>query len=271
MCIKIKSVLRYPGGKSRVVKTIRKYIPPHFEEFREPFVGGGSIFIALKQDLPDSVDFVINDINPDVYLFWKYLKDDGEGFRNAVVSIKNRFDTGRELFNYYSNEEQEWNDFERALRFFILNRITFSGLVDSGGFSQESYEKRFTESIINKLVPLANLIKDIEITNKDYNHLLKEGRKDVFLFLDPPYFNSRDSKLYGKNGDFHKNFDHENFAEKMKRCGHRWLITYDDSPEIRELFNFAHINCWNFSYGMTNAKKSKSRNGNELIITNYEI
>lgn len=269
---KIKSVLRYPGGKSKAVKTILKYIPRDFKEFREPFVGGGSIFITLKRDMPDFIHFSINDINPDVYLFWRYLSENGENFKDSVVSEKNRFDAGRDLFKYYSNKEVEWSDFEKAVRFFILNRITFSGLVDSGGYSQESYEKRFTESIIDRLIPLANLIKDIEITNLDYSDLLMRRGEDVFLFLDPPYFNSKGSKLYGKNGDLHTTFDHNKFAHDMKNCTHRWLITCDDSLEIRELFDFANINCWKMTYAMTNSHNSNpKKKGNELIITNYEI
>jgi len=249
---KIKSVLRYPGGKAKALKTILKYLPRDFKEFREPFVGGGSIFIAVKGDMPDSIHFSINDINPNVYLFWRYLSENGEYFKDAVVSEKNRFDAGRDLFKYYSNKEVEWSDFEKAVRFFILNRITFSGLVDSGGYSQESYEKRFTESIIDRLIPLANLIKDIEITNLDYNDLLMKPGDDVFLFLDPPYFNSKGSRLYGKNGDLHTTFDHNKFAHDMKNCTHRWLITCDDSLEIRGLFDFPNINCWKMHSEMTN-------------------
>ena len=271
MCPKIKPVLRYPGGKSRVAKKIIGYIPSDFKKFREPFVGGGSIFITLKQNMPDSTRFGINDINPNVYLFWKHLRDDGELFHDTVVSMKNQFSTGRDLFKYYKNKEAEWSDFEKAVRFFILNRITFSGLVDSGGYSNESYEKRFTDSIINKLIPLSNLIQNIEITNQDYNNILKKRGKDVFLYLDPPYFSSTKSMLYGTNGDLHKNFNHELFAKNIKKCKHHWLITYDDCPEIRDLFDFAHIDCWDMAYGMTNVNRLKSRRGNELIITNYEI
>ena len=271
MCPKIKPVLRYPGGKSRVAKKIIGYIPDGFKEYREPFVGGGSVFIALKQDMPDSTRFAINDINTNVYLFWEYLRDDGELFKDAVVSMKSQFSTGRELFKYYKNPDTERTDFEKAVRFFILNRITFSGLVDSGGYSNESYEKRFTDSIINKLVPLSNLIQNIEITNQDYNTLLKKRGKYVFSYLDPPYFSSTKSKLYGINGDLHINFDHEMFAKNMKKCKHKWLITYDDCPEIRDLFDFAHIDYWDMAYGMTNVNGLKSRRGNELIITNYEV
>ncbi|WP_321429045.1 DNA adenine methylase [uncultured Methanolobus sp.] len=267
----VTSVLRYPGGKSRALKTILEYIPSNFKEFREPFVGGGSVFIAAKQKIPTLATFSINDINPDLYYFWEYLQEDGEIFKETVISMKSQFKSGKDLFKYYKNTEHEWSNFERAIRFFILNRITFSGLIDSGGYSQESYDKRFTTSVVDKLVPLSNLLKGIEITNNDYGHLLSKPGKDVFLFLDPPYLTSKNSKLYGINGHLHTNFDHDKFAEDVEKCKHRWLITCDDSPEIRELFSFADVIPWDLAYGMTNVKRKKARRGSELLITNCDL
>lgn len=271
MNTKITSVLRYPGGKAKALKTVLGHIPKHFSEFREPFVGGGSVFINLKQSIPDSTNFIINDINTDLYYFWLYLKEDGNGFRNAVLSKRNEFSSGKDLFKYYKNTDTKWDTFERAIRFFILNRITFSGLIDSGGYSQQSYEKRFTDSMIDKLIPLSELIQDVTITNNDYSYLLNKKGEDVFIYLDPPYLTSKNSKLYGINGDLHTKFDHKRFAKKVKMCQHKWLITCDDSSEIRELFDFANVTDWSLVYGMTNVNKSNLKKGNELLITNYNI
>ncbi|MDR1846609.1 MAG: hypothetical protein LBR17_00610, partial [Bacteroidales bacterium] len=77
------------------------------------------------------------------------------------------------------------------------------------------------------------------------------------------------SALYGKNGNLHKSFDHERFANVMKNCKHKWLITYDDSEYIRDLFSFANIQSWNLTYGMRNLTEHSNQKGNELFITNY--
>ena len=55
----------------------------------------------------------------------------------------------------------------------------------------------------------------------------------------------------------------------MRRCAHQWLITYDDSPFIRDLFSFADIIEWSLQYGMNNYKQGKAARGNELFIKNY--
>ncbi|PJF38119.1 MAG: modification methylase, partial [Phototrophicales bacterium] len=77
------------------------------------------------------------------------------------------------------------------------------------------------------------------------------------------------SRLYGRRGDLHTGFDHKRFANAIRDCHHRWLITYDDSSEIRQLFDFALIKEWELQYGMNNYKQDKANKGRELFIRNY--
>jgi DNA adenine methylase len=265
----IKSPLRYPGGKSKALNQILPIIPD-FDEFREPFVGGGSVFFALKQLYPDK-KFWINDWNNDLYSFWKYCQNDMDNLILEISKIKKETIDGRELFKSLTDENRKDTDFEKAIRFFILNRITFSGTVESGGYSQQAFEKRFTDSSIHRILKIQKLMKGVLITNLDYVEVINKIGKNVFIFLDPPYLSTVKSKLYGKKGDLHSLFDHEKFAENMKQCKHNWLITYDNSPEVKELFNFANIYEWELQYGMNNYKQNKALKGKELFISNYEI
>jgi DNA adenine methylase len=265
----LKSPLRYPGGKSRAVPQMKNLLPEEFAEYREPFVGGGSFFIYLKQKRPD-LRIWINDLNPELYYFWKYAQIDSEKLAHEVSKVKEERKNGQELFtellsiNVYSMTE-----FERAVRFFVLNRITFSGVVESGGYSQLAFKARFTDSSIERVSKLGSLLEGVKITHLDYRQLLQDGNRSVFTFLDPPYFKATKSRLYGKNGILHTGFNHEEFSQEMKRCKHSWLITYDDSPEIRANFSFANIYEWELQYGMNNYKQGKAEKGNELFITNY--
>ncbi|MBD2354677.1 DNA adenine methylase [Tolypothrix sp. FACHB-123] len=269
----LKSPLRYPGGKSKAINQIVEYLPENFSEFREPFVGGGSVFIYLKQKFPH-LKIWINDLNRELFLFWKLAQSDVSQLVTEIRKIKNQFLDGKLLFTELTSiDVNNLSDLERAVRFFVLNRITFSGTVESGGFSQEAFHKRFTNSSIDRLERLGNILsKDILITNLDYSELLySTSEDDVFLFLDPPYLSANQSKLYGKKGNLHTSFEHQKFAELLKQCHHRWLITYDDSPQIRDNFNWANISAWELQYGMNNYKQSKASKGKELFINNYEI
>lgn len=267
----IKSPLRYPGGKSRAIQRMRHLLPDNFDEYREPFVGGGSFFIYLKQKRPN-LKIWINDLNPELYYFWKYTQIDSEKFAREVSKVKNERQDGQQLFDELVGiNVKSLTEFERAVRFFVLNRITFSGVVESGGYSRHAFESRFTESSIQRVANLGHILEGVKITSLDYPELLANGGKEVFTFLDPPYFKATKSKLYGKNGVLHTNFDHERFAREIKKCKHSWLITYDDSPEIRENFSFAKIYEWELQYGMNNYKQGKADKGNELFISNYNL
>ncbi len=269
----LKSPLRYPGGKSKAINQIVEYLPNSFLEFREPFVGGGSVFIYLRQKFPD-IKIWINDLNSELFLFWKIAQSDIAQLVKEIRHIKIKYTDGKLLFSELTSslDVNKLSDLERAVRFFVLNRITFSGTVESGGFSQEAFHKRFTDSSIERLEKLENILSEnVQITNLDYSHLLKSEGEDVFLFLDPPYFSATKSKLYGKDGDLHTSFEHQRFANLLQQCDHRWLITYDDSLHIRDNFQWANISEWELQYGMNNYKQSGAAKGKELFITNYKV
>jgi len=276
----IKSPLRYPGGKSRAIKIIAPLVP-QFDEFREPFLGGGSVFVYLKQKYPKR-KFWVNDIYPNLFHFWNQSqqnvnrlivqiqkwKDEFSNNNNRLT--KSEFD-GKKLHRYLIDNIDKFDDEKKAAAFFVFNRITFSGTSESGGFSKAAFEKRFTQSSIERVKALSTILDNTTITNFDYQKVLEAGGKNVFIFLDPPYFSATKSALYGKNGNLHKSFDHERFAEVLKNVNHKWLITYDDSKYIRDLFSFANINEWNLTYGMRNVGKNGNQNGKELFISNYSI
>lgn len=264
------SILRYPGGKFRALKKIFSIIPRDFKEFREPLVGGGSVFLTVKQNIRKKAKFRISDLNYDLCCFWWCLRDQNTELVSRIKEIWRVETDGRKLYKKLQSWEPA-DPLERAVRFFVLNRITFSGLTDSGGYSEEAFHKRFTSASIEKLRDFRLILKGVDIRHADYEELLLETGENVFIFLDPPYYSQAESRLYGVNGNLHTSFDHERFADAVKKCRHKWLITYDDSPEIRKLFDFAYIYEWELQYGMNNYKQQKAAKGKELFISNHRI
>ena len=266
----IKSPLRYPGGKSKVVKYIVEHIKKDFEEFREPFVGGGSVFFYLKQKYPNK-KFWINDIYENLFLFYKMMRDYPNEVIEKILYFKENFNDGKELYEFLVSNEENFNDIEKAASFFVLNRITFSGTTLSGGYSKQAFEKRFTNSSIERLKKIIPLLKNVNITNYDYTDLLLYEGQNVFIFLDPPYYKAQKSALYGKNGNLHKGFDYIKLADSLKKTSHFWLMTIDNSEYIKELFSFAYIKEWNITYGMRNVGKNINQKETELLISNYNL
>jgi len=265
----IKSPLRYPGGKSKAIKFIVPLIPD-FDEYREPFVGGGSVFIYLKQKYPNR-KYWINDIYENLYLFWEQTQTNIENLAEQIQHWKDNFSNGEELYRYLLDNIYNFDNLKKAAAFFVFNRITFSGTTESGGFSNAAFNKRFTQSSIERVKALSNILNNTKITNYDYQKVLEAEGENVFIFLDPPYYSSTKSALYGKNGNLHKIFDHERFAKILKQTNHKWLITYDDSEYIRDLFSFANTKEWNLTYGMRNVGENGNQKGNELFIANFEL
>jgi len=266
---KATSPLRYPGGKSRAITQIMPHIPVDLQEYREPFFGGGSVYFAVKNLFGSRVKtYWVNDIYTDLYDFWRAARDDNQRLVDAVQAMRNDYSEGRTLYHTLK-DAPDLSAFDRAVRFFIMNRITFSGVMDAGGYSQQAFERRFTPSSIQRLQTIGYWLQGTKITNEDYSLLLETPGDDVFIFLDPPYLSKTHSRLYGKRGELHTGFDHERFAESLYHCPHRWLITYDDSEEVRKLFSFATIIEWELQYGMNNYKQSSAAKGKELFIKNY--
>lgn len=267
----LKSPLRYPGGKSRAIKILMPFFPQDFDELAEPFFGGGSVGLYLAQNLGLKQIFA-NDLNTDLYCFWQTLKTQNKALIDEIERTRQTHTNGRELYEkLLARRGENLSDFQRAVDFFVLNRITFSGVVDCGGYSQKAYESRFTPSSIERLKNMDSILRNFTFSNQSYENLLQNNGKRVFIFLDPPYFSASKSKLYGKKGDLHANFNHERLCEHLKNTKHRFLLTYDDSEFIRELYKDFYKLKYTLQYGMNNFKQTKANKGQELLISNYEF
>ncbi len=277
----LKTPLRYPGGKSKAIKTLSPWFPQVISEYREPFIGGGSLAIDFTKSNPD-VPVWINDLYVPLYNFWIQLRDRGEELSERVREEKQRtLDEGendkvtakaKELFNKYKEEIDTYDDFEKAVAFFIMNKCSYSGLTENSTFSQTASNSNFSLVGADKLAKFSQLIKDWKITNLDYSELMKShGSSNTFLFLDPPY----DIKdfLYGKNREMHKSFDHERFANDVYNCIHKFMITYNVNDRLKELYSGYNLKEWKLRYSMAHrGDKGTTENiKTELLVTNYSI
>jgi len=273
---KIITPLRTPGGKSKVIKRIlNKYIPEEYENYYEPFIGGGSVALWEKQKHPDR-KFYINDLNYNLYCFWKSLRDIQISMITAINIIRRTNDPndikhGKRLLAQMQQVINEDNEISRAIAFYVLNKISFSGLTEHGSLSKDAYRKTFNLKNIEKLHIVSKLIQDFEITNLDYEEQIKSATKNDFIFLDPPY--DIKNTLYGKNGELHKGFNHRRFFEVILRCNAKWMLTYNDNKALRDWYKNFNINIEEYRYCMsfkTDEEGNKhTRLKNELVITNY--
>ena len=271
-----KTPLRYPGGKSRALSKLFQFIPDlkDYTEFREPFLGGGSVAIEIGKRYPH-IDIWVNDLYEPLYNFWKVLQSDGQKLRDILIQLKQRHsDTGsaKQLFldakDYLA--KPVGNSIDRAVSFYVVNKCSFSGLTESSAFSKQASESNFSVNGIEKLPEYSLMIKKWKITNLSYEQMLSD-KEGTYIYLDPPY--EIKSNLYGRKGDMHKGFNHDEFATICDKSTSPILISYNSSQLIRDRFDgwtvaeFAHT----YTMRSTGCYNKEQASRKELVLMNYEM
>ena len=271
-----KTPLRYPGGKSRALSKLFQFIPDlkDYTEFREPFLGGGSVAIEIGKRYPH-IDIWVNDLYEPLYNFWKVLQSDGQKLRDILIQLKQRHSdpsSAKQLFldakDYLA--KPVGNSIDRAVSFYVVNKCSFSGLTENSAFSKQASESNFSVNGIEKLPEYSLMIKKWKITNLSYEHMLSD-EEETYIYLDPPY--EIKSNLYGRKGDMHKGFNHDEFATICDKSISPILISYNSSQLIRDRFDgwtvaeFAHT----YTMRSTGCYNKEQASRKELVLMNYEM
>ena len=269
-----KTPLRYPGGKSRACTKIGQFLPNMYtyREFREPFLGGGSVAIYLTKMYP-SLSIWVNDLYEPLVNFWKEIQHSGEELYTTLSDLKIKHpspDSAKGLF-LESKEiinSQDKSKLERAVAFYVVNKCSFSGLTESSSFSAQASDSNFSMRGIEKLTGYQEIIEDWKITNLSYEDLLTDW-KDTFIYLDPPY-DIKDN-LYGKSGEMHKKFDHDKFAKDCDDHTADMMISYNSSQLIKNRFKDWNAVEFDLTYTMRSVGDymSDQQARKELLLLNY--
>jgi site-specific DNA-adenine methylase len=272
----LKTPLRYPGGKSRACTKLDQFFPDlrDYKEYREPFLGGGSVAIHITKKYPH-LQVWVNDLYEPLVNFWKTLQDDGYALYKRLQELKSRYPDRGSAKGLFLEAKELVNDdsvspLYRACAFYVVNKCSFSGLTESSSFSAQASDSNFSMRGIEKLTGYSKIIKNWKITNLRYQELLSDD-KETFLYLDPPY--EIGSNLYGKKGSMHKGFDHDGFATICDRFTSPQLISYNSSQLIKDRFKEYKTGEFDLTYTMRSVgeymREQKERK--ELLLFNYEI
>ena len=272
----LKTPLRYPGGKSRACAKMDPYIPDlrDYKEYREPFLGGGSVAIHITKKYPH-LDIWVNDLYEPLVNFWKTLQDDGYALYKRLQELKSRYPDPASAKGLFLEAKDIVNDYAqpnlyRACSFYIINKCSFSGLTESSSFSRQASDNNFSMRGIEKLQGYTQLIENWRITNLSYERLLTDN-KSVFTYLDPPY--DIGSNLYGRKGSMHNGFDHDNFAADCDRFVGPQLISYNSSQLVKERFEGWRAGEFDLTYTMRSVGEymREQKDRKELLLYNYGI
>lgn len=267
----INSPFRYPGGKFYARKLILEHIIPH-TYYAEPFAGGASIFFAKKKVAYN----VLNDADEDLINCYLTIRDNVE----ELISLLHGIEASKENHHYYKNIYQPSNDLERAFRWYYLNRVSYSGIMNMQN-CYWGYGDKYSMQPKNwptHLRRCSNKLQKIAITCGDFEQVIRQAPDGAFLFIDPPYFNADQDKFYSRS---FKREDHHRLERLLYAHRHRihFLLTYDNSPEIREMYHWSTAMLdkeWNYTINRTDDQTGKTTDkgkrymGKEVFILNYD-
>jgi DNA adenine methylase len=272
----LKTCLRYPGGKSRACVKMDPYFPDlrNYDEFREPFLGGGSVAIYITKKYPN-LDIWVNDLYEPLVNFWQQLQMFGVDLKDKLVDLKTTNNTpvlAKELFLKAKEQvnDKDLPSIDRAVAFYVVNKCSFSGLTESSSFSAQASNSNFSMRGIEKLPGYSKIIEKWRITNYSYDYLM-DGNMGAFMYLDPPY-DIKDN-LYGNKGSMHKGFDHDKFAADCDSNNMDQLVSYNSDQLVKDRFKNWNAAEFDLTYTMRSVgeymRQQKQRK--ELLLFNYGI
>lgn len=269
----VHSPLRYPGGKAVLSDFLAQVIAVNDLQdgvYVEPYAGGAGAALALL--FGEHVQrIVLNDADPCVYAIWNAILNRKDDFIRRLKETPVTIEEWKFQRDVYRNQHRH-SRIKVAFASFYLNRCNRSGIMVNGGpiggFEQIGKWKlnaRYNRGeLIRRIEKIHLYRKRIEIYNLDALDFLSnivepsEATGKTLVYLDPPYY-VKGRELYLNH---YRPDDHAQLSEFIKRqTRYRWLMTYDNVPEIRSLYNECGTACFDLRYSAHTSKL-----GNELLI-----
>lgn len=239
-----KSPLRYPGGKGRLASFFSQLITANGLEggnYVEPYAGGAGVAISLL--LEGKVETIaINDVYRPVHAFWRAVLDHPDEMARLIRETPLTVEEWKKQKKV--QKDQGASTLELGFSTFYLNRTNRSGILDGGpigGLEQTGRFKmdaRFNrEGLAGRVERISNLSDHILLYDIDAETFIRESLLDYFedrtlVYLDPPYY--RQGRYLYMN--YYGHFDHRRISEALDELPHRWVVSYDNVPVIKDFY-----------------------------------
>ncbi len=256
--ITVDSFMSWIGGKKSSRDIIIPRFPIFYEKYIEVFGGGGWILFGKS---PGNDKETFNDANSNISnLFYCVREHSGELIEKLRYVLNCREDFER--IRHIINEKAEIGDIQRAANFYQLIRYSYASGCDSFGAKSHSMWSNFP-----LIEQASRRLQKVVIENKDFEKLISAQDSEMsFFYCDPPYYST---ESYYNNVGF-TGADHERLRDTLKKISGKFLLSYNDCPAIRELYQGYEM----YSYERLNNIRQRFDGGsmfNELLIANYDL
>jgi DNA adenine methylase len=295
---RVKTFLKWAGGKGQLIEAIRESLPLDFAEkkgicYVEPFVGGGAVLFWMLENFANIKKVVVNDINSDLINVYKVVKQDSKNLvlllnrlQVEYFALKNQDDRKK----YYLEKRSEFNlrksnEHVCASLLIFLNRTCYNGLYRVNGNNEFNvpFGRHKNPGICDNgsIHACSALLQRVTLLNADFSATQKYAGKNSFYYFDPPY------KPVSKTSSFTSyaagNFDDDEqerlagFCRKIHKMNARWLLSNSDLKNMMSGNNYFETLYHGFHIKPVKAKRNinsvSSKRGkiSELLISNYEM
>lgn len=273
-----KPIVKWAGGKRQLIEKLLKYMPTEYNNYFEPFIGGGALLFEL---MPKNA--IISDINEELLTIYKCLADE-EKFKLMIIDLEEHEKNHCEEYYYNIREMDRSEEFKnlpiwkRASRAIYLNKSCFNGLyrVNGKGYFNVPFGKkkkvitydRENIMILHKYFTNENIC----IRECDFSETVKTAKQGDFVYFDPPYdpFEDKETFTSYTKLDFTKE-DQKRLSEVFKDLSNKGvyvMLSNHNTKYINELYEGFNIYVVN-AKRMINADSKGRGNVEEVIITNY--
>lgn len=252
-------IIPWMGGKRRLADRLIPLFPPH-ECYVEVFAGGAALFFLRPQPAPTEV---LNDINGDLVSLYRVVQNHLEEF---VRQFKWAL-TSRQIFDWHKMSRPETlTDIQRAARFFYLQHNAFGGKVTGQNFGTATTGPGFNIMRIEESLTAAwQRLAGTYVENLSWLECAERyDRPHTFHYMDPPYW---ETEGYGFDFPFE---NYERMAGFMRECKGKVMVSINDHPDIRRVFDGFHFEQLDIRYSNGNQRLLKPETSGELVIMNWE-
>lgn len=269
------ALLRYPGGKSRILERLHAALDPWMNDgnttFYEPFVGGGSLTLSLL-DRFANIRASINDLDPNIFSFWDLMVN---GEDSEVASMQSMLNRGASL-DIFDAERSRVNSeglsrIDRAYHAVFFCKTTHNGMFTAspiGGRQQEGKQWKIDcqynpRNMAKTIGRIRGLVRGrVEVTRQSAMSLIPSVPSSSPIYLDPPYYVAG-KKCYPT---YMSDKEHGDLSSVLRQRD-KWVLSYDDCPEIRDLYKWANILEIPMKYSMASHGAKRDWTGKvELLI-----
>lgn len=243
-----KPFIRWVGGKTRLLPRILPHVPERIENYYEPFLGGGAVFLACKSRIKGTAHLA--DLNQHLVAAWIALRDRPTELKPLLDWYHER--DGKEFY-YEVRASQPATELEKAARFLYLNGVSWNHMwrenSKTGAMNVPWGDRKFRNFTNEALEDISLILRDVQIKNCDFRDLVSNAKSGDFVYLDPPYLpvftkpdtekepTAKFNKYTAKTFELNDLVELAEVCDELSRKGVNWIMSNRDTEGVRDLFS----------------------------------